>query len=61
MKVQELASKIAHKEGHKSQARIGDVREIIGIISDLTYESKEVVPLLISLGIARAKRKKSKK
>ena len=30
--VSELASAIAKIEGHKSQSRIGDIREIIGIL-----------------------------
>lgn len=60
MKVGQLASIIAKKEGHKSQARIGDIREIIGILADLSYESPDAVNAIVKLGISRAK-KKSKK
>lgn len=59
MKVGELASLIAKKEGHKSQARIGDIREILSILSDMSYQSAEPIQAIIQLGIARAKRKKS--
>lgn len=33
-----LASKIAKLEGKKSEARIGDIREILGILSDIFYK-----------------------
>lgn len=32
-----LASEIAKREGKKSQARIGDIREILGILSDMVF------------------------
>lgn len=32
-----LASKVAKLEGKKHQATIGDVREILGIVSDVVY------------------------
>jgi hypothetical protein len=54
----ELASKIAKIEGHKSESRIGDVREIISILADLSYQSEEPIQAIIKLGIARAKRRK---
>lgn len=53
-----LASKIARAEGHKSQARIGDIREIISILADMSYQSEEPIQAIIKLGIARAKRRK---
>lgn len=34
-----LASEIAKREGKKTQARIGDIREILKIISTLNAES----------------------
>lgn len=60
MKVSEIASAIAKKEGHKSQARIGDIREIISILADMSYESEEPLKAIIQLGIARAKRRRKK-
>jgi hypothetical protein len=58
MSPRELASKIAKIEGHKSQSRIGDIREVISILADLSYQSEETVQAIIKLGIARAKRRK---
>ncbi len=59
MQISELASAIAKREGHKSQARIGDIREILSIIADMAYQNAEVLHCLTKLGIARKKRKKS--
>jgi rRNA processing protein Gar1 len=39
MTLNQLASKIAKLEGKKSQARVGDIREILGIISDVFYQT----------------------
>lgn len=58
MKPQQLASQIAYKEGHKSQARIGDIREIVAILADMSYQSHDVIDCIVKLGIARAKRRK---
>lgn len=58
MKVGQLASIIAKKEGHKSQTRIGDIREILAILADLSYNSPDAVACITKLGIERAKRKK---
>lgn len=57
-RVQSLASAVAKKEGHKSQSRIGDIREVLGILADMSYESEEAMQTLVQLGIARAKRAK---
>lgn len=37
MTINKLASEIARREGKKSQARIGDIREILSILSDMFY------------------------
>lgn len=58
MSPRDLASKIAKIEGHKSQSRIGDIREVISILADLSYQSEEPIQAIIKLGIARAKRLK---
>lgn len=58
MKIIELASAIAKKEGHKSQARIGDIRELLGIIADMSYESPDPIRAIVQLGISRSKRRK---
>lgn len=58
MKITEVASAIAKKEGHKSQARIGDIREILSILADMSYDSPLPIDAIIKLGILRSKRKK---
>ena len=58
MKIVHLASAIAKKEGHKSEARIGDIREILSIVADLSYDDPEVIRAIVALGISRAKRRK---
>lgn len=58
MKINQLASIIASKEGHKSQARICDIREILSILGDLSYETPDVVRVIVALGITRANKKK---
>lgn len=58
MKPVQLASNVAKKEGHKSQSRIGDIREIISIIADMSYKDRGVIDCIVKLGIDRAKRVK---
>lgn len=61
LSVQQIASTIAKREGHRSQARIGDIREILSIIADLSYECPDTIRIIVSLGISRAKRKSNAK
>lgn len=61
MNIKEIASTIAKAEGHKSQARIGDIREVLSILADMSYKSPDPIQAIIQLGIARAKRKKASK
>jgi hypothetical protein len=58
MTLQKLASEIAKREGKKSQARIGDVREILGILADIWHEGDNgfVVDFLDALTVAGQKR-----
>lgn len=62
MTIKQLASQIAKVEGKKSQARIGDIAEILSILSDMTWETlgMDESPLntLVDNGRKRAKRKK---
>lgn len=60
MKINELASAVAKIEGHKSQARIGDIREILSILADMSYKSPEPIQAIVQLGILRSKRKSKK-
>lgn len=62
MTLNKLASEIAKREGKKSQARIGDIREILGIITDIFVESKKtefakLVNEIFATGLKRAVKK----
>lgn len=63
MTIKTLASKIAKLEGKKSEARIGDIREILGILSDLVFteDGVAIYDLLDDNGEKRAKKKPKKK
>lgn len=66
MTIQRLASQIAKREGKKSQARIGDIREILGIMSDIFHEALERgsvdgMDALVKSGAQRAKRAAKKR
>ena len=69
MTINKLAAVVAKLEGKKSQARIGDIREILGILSDLVYvdslvlgEPMRLAVTLYENGKRRAKKKpKSRK
>ena len=66
MTINKLASEIAKREGKKSQARIGDIREIIGVLSDILYEqyvcdmdeNADQIAVLLLSGEKRAKKKR---
>ena len=62
MKINDIAKEIAKREGKKSQARIGDIREILGIVADLYLENKFSFPeSFFALGIKREKKRNAKK
>lgn len=62
MTLRKIASEICKREGKKSQARIGDVREILGILSDIVYEDSGLTSSFWQTfddnGRRRAKKKK---
>ena len=61
MTIKELASRVARGESKKTQASIGDIREILSVLSDMTYaEAIDVHNILYKNGKARAKKVKSK-
>jgi ferredoxin-thioredoxin reductase catalytic subunit len=41
MKIKELVAYIAKKEAGKSNVKVGDIREIVGLVSDLMYQNHE--------------------
>lgn len=57
MTLKQLASQIAKLEGKKSQARIGDIRELLAILSDLMTKDSEASAALWANGLRRAKKK----
>lgn len=66
--IADITKEIAKREAKKSQVTIGNIREIVGILSDLIYEQKIVLKrdekyicgLLRKNGLARAKKAKKK-
>lgn len=67
MTMNQLASMIARLEGKKSQARIGDVRELLGILADIVYDMEpeqdqnEVYAALLLAGHKRSKKRTKRK
>lgn len=60
MNMKELASKIAKLEGKKHQASVGDVREIIGLVSDAIYKDPQgVLIMLCNNGRRRSVKRKA--
>lgn len=60
MKINDIAKEIAKREGKKSQARIGDIKEILGILADMIYDDRsgEILILLLNLSVRRGKKRK---
>lgn len=55
--VTKLSSYIARFEGKKHQASIGDIREIVGILSDAFHKDDgRLYKALLKNGVRRAKR-----
>lgn len=54
----QLATDVAKAEGHKSETRIGDIREIISILADKIHKDPAVMTCLVRLGVDRAAKKK---
>ena len=61
MNFKELASKIAKAEGKKSEAKIGDIREILKLFFDIIAEEATQEEVLEFMKKEFAKRKKSTK
>lgn len=61
MSMKEIATKIAKAEGKKTQARIGEVREILAILSELMVTDVETAVELMRNGHRRLKSKGNKK
>lgn len=66
MKINDIAKEIARREGKKSQARMGDIKEILGILADIFFDDvmngdMEIYPIFLNLGLKRDKKKNAKK
>lgn len=65
MTINKLAKEIARREGKRSQARYGDIKEILGILSDIIAENKTTTggfnSVVFSIALLGAKRNKKKK
>ena len=61
MKIDQITNLATKKEGNKSQAKRGDVAEVIGVVSDLFYKHKKeftmrkLIKTLVQNGERRAK------
>lgn len=61
MKIAAIVKELVEKESGKSEVKIGDIREIIGIISDLFHEQPaELMAALIANGKRRAGKKRQR-
>ena len=65
MKLTDIYSVVAAKEGKKVQTPIGQIREIVGIVAELQATNADALKALMTLGARRAKKttttKKTKK
>lgn len=65
MTINKLAKEIAKREGKRSQARYGDIKEILGILSDIIAENKKTTggfnSVIFNIALLGAKRSKKKK
>lgn len=58
MNMKILASKIAKQEGKKHNASVGDVREIIGLVSDEIYRyPQQLLIMLCNNGFRRREKR----
>lgn len=56
MKLNEIYKQVAKLEGKKKQVSIAQIREIIGIISDLMLKHPKIISTLYRLGERRSKK-----
>jgi len=61
MNLQELYTEIAKREGNKNELNIADIKEVVGVIADLVFETTarqySVHDILFNLGNRRAKKR----
>jgi hypothetical protein len=60
MKITELPSVLCKREAKLKEVSVGNMREIISILSDLIFQNSELTTLLFRNGERRSKKKKKK-
>lgn len=60
MGIKEIVSKVAQSEKLRVQVAVGNIREIVGILSDMIYLSSNVGFVLYENGRRRSKKRKVK-
>lgn len=58
MTLKQLVTEICTREGGKHEAMVGDVRSIVGILSDMMFENPSLADVFLKNGKRRAKRVK---
>jgi hypothetical protein len=61
MTTRSLASKLAKLEGKKSQARIGDIRELLRLLADITLEDPSGFIEMMRVEWMKREKKRDKK
>lgn len=61
MKITEIPSVLCKREAKLKQVSVGNMREILAIVSDLIVEDASVLEALLANGRRRAKRKSAKR
>lgn len=59
MTFEEIAKEIAKREGKKKSVNITQIREILSIVADLTYENGDVTDTLWNLGMERLRKRET--
>lgn len=57
MTMKQLATEVAKREGHKSESRIGDIREVLAIVSEVLASNDVALTSLLANGKRRNKKK----
>jgi hypothetical protein len=56
-----VASALAKAEGLKHQSTVGDVRELLSLLSVMMVQDPSIIAMLISNGVRKSKQSKKRK